>query len=118
MDAATAMTTYGLDMDQYGAVATWVAGWLTSQTALPMVLLGGSGTITAEQFVNVTLGGEDPINGGYLTYSLNLGGAWGTPFMPTSPQGTAVSVDAATAGNLLYGPLCLPAVKRPDPSKS
>ena len=105
MDAATAMTTYGLDMDQYGAVATWVAGWLTSQTALPMVLLGGSGTITAEQFVNVTLGGEDPINGGYLTYSLNLGGAWGTPFMPTSPQGTPVSVDAATAGNLLYGPL-------------
>jgi hypothetical protein len=25
--------------------------------------------------------------------------------MPTSPQGTPVSVDAATAGNLLYGPL-------------
>ena len=105
MDAATAMTTYGLDMDQYGAVATWVAGWLTSQTALPMVLLGGSGTITAEEFVNVTLGGMDPVNGGYLTYSLNLGGAWGTPLMPTSPQGTPVSVDAATAGNLLYGPL-------------
>ena len=105
MDAATAMTTYGLDMAQYGAIATWVAGWLTSQTALPMVLLGGTGTITAEQFVNETLGGEDPVNGGYLTYSLNLGGIWGTPFLPTSPQGTPVSVDAATAGNLLYGPL-------------
>ena len=47
----------------------------------------------------------DPVNGGYLTYSLNLGGAWGTALMPTSPQGTPVSVDAATAGNLLYGPL-------------
>jgi hypothetical protein len=105
MDAATAMTTYGLDMAQYGAIATWVAGWLTSQTALPMVLLGGTGTITAEQFVNVTLGGEDPVNGGYLTYSLNLGGAWGTVLMPASPQGAAVSVDAETAGNLLYGPL-------------
>ncbi|HII58606.1 MAG TPA: CD36 family protein [Candidatus Poseidoniaceae archaeon] len=105
MDAATAMSTYGLDMAQYGAIATWVGGWLTSQSALPMVLLGGSGTITAEEFVNVTLGGEDPINGGYLTYSLNLGGAWGTALMPTSPQGTPVSVDAATAGNLLYGPL-------------
>ncbi len=105
MDAATAMTTYSLDMAQYGAIATWVGGWLTSQSALPMVLLGGSGTITAEEFVNVTLGGQDPINGGYLTYSLNLGGAWGTALMPTSPQGTPVSVDAATAGNLLYGPL-------------
>ena len=105
MDAATAMTTYSLDMAQYGAIATWVGGWLTSQSSLPLVLLGGTGTITAEEFVNVTLGGEDPINGGYLTYSLNLGGAWGTALMPTSPQGTPVSVDAATAGNLLYGPL-------------
>ena len=106
MDAATAMTTYGLDMAQYGAIATWVGGWLTSQTALPMVLLGGTGTITAEEFVNVTLGGEDPLNGGYLSYSLNLGGIWGTAFLPTSPQGAPpVSVDPATAGNLLYGPL-------------
>ena len=105
MDAATAMAEYGLDMAQYGAIATWVGGWLTSQTALPMVLLGGTGTITAEEFVNVTLGGVDPVNGGYLTYSLNLGGAWGTPFMPDSPQGTPVSVNASTAGNLLYGPL-------------
>ena len=105
MDAASAMSTYGLDMAQYGAIATWVGGWLTSQTALPMVLLGSSGDMTAEKFVNVTLGGEDPINGGYLTYSLNLGGAWGTVLMPTSPQGTPVSVDEATAGELLYGPL-------------
>jgi hypothetical protein len=105
MDATTAMTTYGLTSDQYNATAMWVGGWLTSQTALPMVLLGGTGTITAEQFVNVTLGGEDPVNGGYLTYSLNLGGAWGTVLMPASPQGAAVSVDAETAGNLLYGPL-------------
>ena len=106
MDAATAMTTYGLDMAQYGAIATWVGGWLTSQSALPMVLLGGTGTITAEEFVNVTLGGEDPLNGGYLSYSLNLGGIWGTAFLPTSPQGAPpVSVDPVTAGNLLYGPL-------------
>ena len=105
MDAATAMSTYGLDMAQYSAIATWVGGWLTSQSSLPMVLLGGTGTITAEEFVNVTLGGPDPINGGYLTYSLNAGGAWGTALLPTSPQGTPVSVDAATAGNMLYGQL-------------
>jgi len=106
MDAATAMSTYGLDMAQYGAIATWVGGWLTSATSLNMILLGGSGTINAEQFVNTTLGGLDPINGGYLTYSLNLGGAWGTPFAPTSPQGApAVSVTPNAAGNMLYGPL-------------
>ena len=103
MDAATAMSTYGLDMAQYGAIATWVGGWLTSQSALPMVLLGGSGTITAEEFVNVTLGGEDPINGGYLTYSLNLGGAWGN--VGESMGAPPVSVNSTLAGDLLYGPL-------------
>ena len=103
MDAATARSTYGLDMAQYGAIATWVGGWLTSQSALPMVLLGGSGTITAEEFVNVTLGGEDPINGGYLTYSLNLGGAWGN--VGESMGAPPVSVNSTLAGNLLYGPL-------------
>ncbi|MEC8541560.1 MAG: hypothetical protein VXY53_06955, partial [Candidatus Thermoplasmatota archaeon] len=103
MDAATAMSTYNLDMTQYGAIATWVGGWLTSQSSLPMVLLGGSGTITAEEFVNITLGGEDPINGGYLTYSLNMGGLWG--LVGASAGAPPVSVAPEVAGNLLYGPL-------------
>ena len=103
MDAATAMSTYNLDMAQYGAIATWVGGWLGSQTALPLVLLGGTGTITAEEFVNVTLGGEDPVNGGYLTYSLNMGGAWGV--LGASAGAPPVSVAPEVAGNLLYGPL-------------
>ena len=103
MDAATAMSTYNLDMAQYGAIATWVGGWLGSQTALPLVLLGGSGTVTAEEFVNITLGGEDPINGGYLTYSLNMGGAWGV--LGASAGAPPVSVAPEVAGNLLYGPL-------------
>ena len=103
MDAATAMSTYNLDMTQYGAIATWVGGWLGSQTALPLVLLGGTGTITAEEFVNVTLGGEDPVNGGYLTYSLNMGGAWGV--LGASAGAPPVSVAPEVAGNLLYGPL-------------
>ena len=103
MDTATAISTYNLDVEQYGAIFAWVGGWLTSQSSLPMVLLGGSGTITAEQFVNITLGGEDPINGGYLTYSLNLGGAWGV--MGDSLGAPPVYVDPATAGVLLYGPM-------------
>ena len=106
MDAETAKTTYMLDDTQYGAVYAWVGGWLGSISSLPMVLLGGTGDMTAERFVNVTFGGLDPINGGYLTYSLNVGGGYGTALVPGSPQGAGyVSIDEATAGNILYGPL-------------
>ena len=104
MDAATAMATYSLDATQYGAIATWVGGWLTSQSSLPMVLLGGSGTMTAEQFVNASFGAEDPVNGGYLANSLNMGGAWSAVFAPGSP---AVDITAEQSGNILYGPLGL-----------
>jgi len=106
MDKSTATATYGISDAEYDVIAPWVANWLSSETSLNMILLGGSGTINAEQFVNQTLGGLDPINGGYLTYSLNLGGAWGTALAPTSPQGADyVSVSPEIAGNMLYGPL-------------
>ena len=104
MDAATAMATYSLDATQYGAIATWVGGWLTSQSSLPMVLLGGTGTMTAEQFVNASFGAEDPVNGGYLANSLNMGGAWSAVFAPGAP---AVDLTAEQSGNILYGPLGL-----------
>ncbi len=107
MDAPDAMTAYGLDATQYGVIATWVGGWLTSASALPMVLLGGTGTITAEQFVNVTFGDADPINGGYLDNSLNLGGAWGTALIPASEGAPSIALDAAVSGEILYGPLGL-----------
>ncbi len=107
MDASDAMTAYGLDATQYGVIATWVGGWLTSASALPMVLLGGTGTITAEQFVNVTFGDADPINGGYLDNSLNLGGAWGTALIPASEGAPSIALDAAVSGEILYGPLGL-----------
>lgn len=107
MDAATAMTTYSLDATQYAAVGAWVGGWLTSATALPMILLGGTGSMTAEQFVNVSFGAADPVNGGYLDNSLNLGGAWGTALVPASDGAPSIALDAAVSGNLLYGPLGL-----------
>ena len=107
MDAATAMATYSLDATQYGAIATWVGGWLTSQSSLPMVLLGGTGTMTAEQFVNASFGAEDPLNGGYLANSLNMGGAWGTSMIPSSVGAPAISITAEQSANILYGPLGL-----------
>ena len=105
MDAASAMTTFNLDATQYGAIATWAGAWLTDVSSLPMVLKGGTGDMTASLFVNTTFGAADPINGGYLTNSLNLGGAWGV--VGESFGAPAVELTAAQSGNLLYGPLGL-----------
>ena len=107
MEPADAMAAYGLSATQYGAIATWAGGWLASVSELPMALLGGTGTMTAEQFVNVTFGNADPVNGGYLDNSLNLGGAWGTALIPASDGAPSIALDAAVSGNILYGPLGL-----------
>ena len=86
MDAATAMATYSLDATQYGAIATWAGGWMTSTSSLTWSTWK-PGTMTAEQFVNVTFGAEDPVNGGYLANSLNMGGAWSAVFSHRVPSG-------------------------------
>ena len=105
MNSTTAMTTYGLSESQYAAVGAWVAGWLGSTSSLPLILLGGTGTLSAEQFVNISFGAEDPVNGGYLENSLNMDGMWGTPpFMAAAP---AVELSEAQSGNVLYGGLGL-----------
>lgn len=105
MDSTTAMTTYGLSESQYAAIGAWVSGWLTSTSSLPLILLGGTGTLSAEQFVNISFGAEDPVNGEYLENSLNMDGMWGTPpFMAAAP---AVELSEAQSGNVLYGGLGL-----------
>ena len=102
MDAASAMTAYGMDATTYAAVAGWAGGWITDATSLPMILLGGSGDMTASLFVNTTFGAEDPLNGGYLENSLNLGGFWGM-----AEGRDNIALDPAVSGNALYGPLGL-----------
>jgi hypothetical protein len=104
MDDAAAMTTYGMDQATYDSVYGWVASWFGDVTPLPMILLGGSGDMTASLFVNTTFGAEDPINGGYLNNSLNLGGGWAAL---GASGGNAVALDPALSGNALYGPLGL-----------
>ncbi len=54
-----------------------------------------------------TFGAEDPLNGGYLDNSLNLGGAWGTALVPASEGAPSIDLDAALSGNILYGDLGL-----------
>ncbi len=102
MDAATAMATFGLDLDQYTAIVTWAGGWATSTTSMQMALVGGTGTINAAQFVNTTFGAEDPINGGYLDLSLNLGGMWEDMYGQTP-----IALTPEQSANVLYGPLGL-----------
>ena len=102
MDAAAAMTAYGMDAATYGAVAGWAGAWITDASSLPMILLGGSGDMTASLFVNTTFGAEDPLNGGYLDNSLNLGGFWGL-----AEGRDNIALDPAQSGNALYGPLGL-----------
>jgi hypothetical protein len=104
MEAEAAKTAYSLNATQHAAAYGWAMGWLGSVSELPMILLGGTGTMTAEQFVNTTFGAADPINGGYLNNSLNLGGAWAAL---GASGGNAVDLDPALSGNALYGPLGL-----------
>ncbi|MEC8609894.1 MAG: hypothetical protein VXY42_05260 [Candidatus Thermoplasmatota archaeon] len=68
-----ATTLYGIDAATHGALLMWVLGWMTDQTSLPMILLGESGDMTASLFVTTSFGAEDPLNGGYLEASINLG---------------------------------------------
>ena len=104
MDSAAAMTAYGMDQATYVSVYNWAASWFGDVTSLPMILLGGSGDMTASLFVNTTFGAEDPLNGGYLANSLNLGGGWAAL---GASGGNAVDLDPALSGNALYGPLGL-----------
>ena len=107
MEAGDAMAAYNLDATTYGALAMWAGGWMTDASSLPMILLGGSGDMTASLFVNTSFGAEDPLNGGYLDNSLNLGGAWGTALVPASEGAPSIDLDAAVSGNILYGDLGL-----------
>ena len=102
MEASEVMTAYNMTAEQYGAVAGWVAGWATSASSAQLGLLGGVGTMNAEQFVNQTFGGMSPVGDPYLERSLNLGGAWSELY-----GNDPVALSQAQSGNLLYGPLGL-----------
>ena len=102
MEAMDVMTAYNMTAEQYGAVAGWVAGWATSASSAQLGLLGGVGTMNAEQFVNQTFGGASPVGDPYLENSLNMGGAWSALF-----GNDPVDLTQEQSGNLLYGQLGL-----------
>ncbi|MAI40561.1 MAG: hypothetical protein CMA09_04625 [Euryarchaeota archaeon] len=105
MGVSDAMTAFNLTLDQYNATAAWAAGWATSASSVQLGLLGGTGTMNAQQFVNETFGGMSPVGDPYLSNSLNMGGAWGGGMIPGHAGATPVSINQTQAANILYGPL-------------
>ena len=102
LSSSEAMSTFGLSQDQYDVITSWANGWSNSTSSLQMALLGGNGTLNAKQFVNTSFGAQDPISGGFLQYSLNQGGDWGSqnliPDIALTPEQSA---------EILYGPMGL-----------
>ena len=105
LDPATAMTNFGLSMEQYGAIMAWGGGWAASATSLELGLLGGTGTMNAQQFVNQTFGDMNPTDGSYLTNSLNMGGNWGDGVIPGHSDATDISLTPEQSAHILYHPV-------------
>ena len=97
-----AMNTTGIqDTATLSQVATWVTEWFNDSSSLPMILLGGSGDMTASLFVNTSFGAEDPLNGGYLSTSLNIGLEGGQSLWEALGR-DAIELDPALSGHILY----------------
>lgn len=103
MSRDEAMSTYGITSSQHDAIKGFALGWLTNQEALPLILVGGEGTITASEFVNQSFGAINPIDDTYMEYSLNAGGMWGSGILGF-PSAPAVNLSQAQSANMLYGP--------------
>ncbi len=101
-DMTAAMDATGIqDPTTLSQVAGWVTGWFNDSSSLPMVLLGGSGDMTASLFVNTSFGAEDPLNGGYLSTSLNIGQEGESLWELLGRD--AFDLTPAVSGNILYG---------------
>ena len=103
MNKQDAIDTYGIDSNQHDILKDFCGDWATDVSSLPLILVGGEGNMTASDFVNTSFGAEDPVNGGYLQYSLNAGGMWGTGTYGF-PSGDSIDITKEESANILYGP--------------
>lgn len=103
MSKDEAMSTYGITSSQHDTIKEFAMGWLTNQEALPLILVGGEGTITASEFVNQTFGAINPVDDTYMEYSLNAGGMWGSGILGF-PSAPSVNLSQEQSANMLYGP--------------
>tara|TARA_B110001452_G_C15236345_1_gene428038 strand:+ start:432 stop:3353 length:2922 start_codon:yes stop_codon:yes gene_type:complete len=107
MGPQDAIETYGIDMKQYQKLNTFCSDWVNDVSALPLILVGGEGYITASQFVNQSFGSTNPIDStdeepAYMELSLNQNGEWGSGTYGF-PEGLPVNLTQNESANVLYG---------------
>ena len=100
-----AKESYGLDDAQYDAIWAWADGWMSGATEFPMALRDGTGSLNSSSFIATAFVNEDPLNGGFLTASLNVGGIWGSGALKWLGAPGNVALTAEQGHNILYGPL-------------
>jgi len=102
MNLQEAIDTYGINSKQHEKLKQFCNSWAKDISQLPLILVGGEGYMTASSFVNTSFGAEDPVNGGYLEYSLNVGGNWGSGIYQF-PEADPVDISANESANILFG---------------
>ena len=100
-----AKESYALDDAQYDAIWDWADGWMSGATEFPMALRDGTGSLNSSSFIATAFVNEDPLNGGFLTASLNVGGIWGSGALKWLGATGNVALTAEQGHNILYGPL-------------
>jgi len=93
-DLVGTMEGYGMGLNQIIALGDYAGQWtgLNGIRDFEMILVGGSGTMDADDWWQHAFGGEEPINGGYLSIGLNRGTYEGT-----------INIGADKASEILYG---------------
>ena len=93
-DLLGTMDTYGVGIQTILGIAAWAGGWIGmgyEPLDFPMILVGGTGTINAQEWWIAAFGGEEPLAGGYIPLGLNMG-EW---------EGQ-IDMSAEDVSNLLY----------------
>ena len=88
------MTTYGIGLTQLLGLSDYGGEWIGlvgTPTEFEMILTGGQGTLNADDWWQLSFGGEEPIAGGYIPIGLNRGDFEG-----------AVDMDVAKVTEILY----------------
>ncbi|MFL2969177.1 MAG: hypothetical protein ACJZ6A_08565 [Candidatus Poseidoniaceae archaeon] len=102
MSRDEAKDTYGINNNQHAEIKQFCGDWVDDVSALPLILVGSEGYITASEFVNQTFGSINPIDDSYMEYSLNAGGMWGSGVLGF-PEGDIVDLTQEESANMLYG---------------
>ena len=67
------MTTYGIGLTQLLGLSDYAGEWIGmvgTPTEFEMILAGGQGTMNADDWWQISFGGEEPIAGGYIPIGL------------------------------------------------